>query len=137
MVVLLFAVFKPCRWIIRTKQKYYPKFNILFPYRGGRVLVLNFEEIHRSNHALHGHKDVLKDQLDEAAFVFFRVPRSMNNPHLFYKCRFPRFSCAWNFSKNCVFNYLVKLEVLIKFFLVLMFIPKILIYNIKIEPQWF
>ena len=68
-------------------------------YRRGWVFVLNFEEIHRSDHALHGHKDVLKDQLNEAAFVFFRIPCSMNNPHLFYKCRLPRFSRAWNISQ--------------------------------------
>ena len=63
-------------------------------YCRGGVFVLNFEEIHRSDHALHGHKDVLKDQLNEAAFVFFRVPCSMNNPHLLNECRLPRFSRA-------------------------------------------
>ena len=63
-------------------------------YRGCGVLVLKLQEIHRSDHALHGHEDVLKDQLDETTLVVFRVTRSMNDPHLFYKCRFPRFSCA-------------------------------------------
>ena len=69
-------------------------------YRGCGVLVLKLQEIHRSDHALHGHEDVLKDQLDETTLVVFRVTRSMNDPHLFYKCRFPRFSCAWKMSKK-------------------------------------
>ena len=47
------------------------------------MLVLDFEKLHGTDHGLHGHKDVLKDQLDETPPVIFRVTRAVNNAHLF------------------------------------------------------
>lgn len=57
-----------------------------------RVPVLNFEEIYRTYHALHGHKYILVDQLDESPFVFIGVAWTVNNSHLFDKCRLARFT---------------------------------------------
>lgn len=47
------------------------------------MLVLNFKKVHRPNHALHGHEDVLKDQLDETTFVIVGITGAVDNPHLF------------------------------------------------------
>ncbi len=45
-------------------------------------MVLDFEKFHRSDHGLHRHEDVLKDQLDEASLVVVRVARSVDDAHL-------------------------------------------------------
>lgn len=50
---------------------------------------MDFKQIHRSDHALHRHEDVLVDQLDEAALVLIGIAGSMDDPHLLDKRRFP------------------------------------------------
>ena len=65
-------------------------------YRGCGVLVLQLQEIHRSDHALHGHEDVLKDQLDEAAPVILGVAGTVDNAHLLDESRFARLAGTWN-----------------------------------------
>jgi hypothetical protein len=44
---------------------------------------LNFEKIHCSYHALHGHEDILKDQFDESSLVVVGVAGPVDDPHLF------------------------------------------------------
>ena len=51
------------------------------------MLVLDFEKLHGTDHGLHGHKDVLKDQLNETSPILFCVSRTMNDAHLFDKGR--------------------------------------------------
>ena len=52
-------------------------------YRTRRVLVLDLEKVHGSDHGLHGHEDVLVDQLDESSLVFLSEARAMDDSHLF------------------------------------------------------
>ncbi len=47
------------------------------------VLVRYLEHVHGPDHALHGHEDVLKDELDEAPLVLVRVARAVDDAHLF------------------------------------------------------
>ena len=65
-------------------------------YRWVSILILDFEKLHGSYHSLHGHKYVLKDQLDESSFVFIRITGSVNDAHLFNEGRFP------GFSRTCI-----------------------------------
>lgn len=44
------------------------------------------ERHHGSHHRLHGHVDVLVDQLGIAPFVLVCVSASMDDPHLLDKC---------------------------------------------------
>ena len=61
-----------------------------------RILVLDFEKLHGTNHSLHGHKYVLKDQLDESSLILIRITGSVDNAHLFNEGRFP------GFSRTCI-----------------------------------
>ena len=61
-------------------------------YNRVRILVLDFEKLHGTDHGLHGHEDVLKDQLDEPSLIFVCVTGSVNNAHLFNERRFAGFS---------------------------------------------
>ena len=63
-------------------------------YRTRRVLVLDLEKVHGSDHGLHGHEDVLVDQLDERSLVLFSEAGAMDDSHLFNESRFPRLPCA-------------------------------------------
>lgn len=65
-----------------------------FSFSYGRVgiLVLDFEHLHGTDHGLHGHEDVLKDQLNESSLVLIRITGSMDDAHLFNERGFPRFS---------------------------------------------
>ena len=60
------------------------------------MLVLDFKKLHGTDHGLHGHKDILKDQFDETSSVLFGISRAMNDAHLFDKSGFTRFSGTWN-----------------------------------------
>ena len=51
------------------------------------ILVLDFKKLHGTDHGLHGHEDILKDQLDESSFVLIRITGSVNDAHLFDKGR--------------------------------------------------
>ena len=61
-------------------------------YYGVCMLVLDFKKLHGTDHGLHGHKDILKDQFDETSSVLFGISRAMNDAHLFDKSGFTRFS---------------------------------------------
>ena len=63
------------------------------------MLVWNFEEVHRSNHALHGHEDVLKDQFDEAPLVVVGVAGPVDDPHLLDERRLAGLTSPWKRSK--------------------------------------
>ena len=54
------------------------------------MLVRDFQYLHCSDHTLHGHENVLKDQLDEAASVIFRISRTVDDAHLFDEGRLAR-----------------------------------------------
>ena len=62
------------------------------------MLVLDFKKLHGTDHGLHGHKDILKDQFDETSSVLFGISRAMNDAHLFDKSGFTRFSGTWNWK---------------------------------------
>ena len=79
-------------------------FKIRSTYSRGRVFVINFEMIHSSDQTLYVHKDVLKDKLSETAFIFFRVPSTIKDPHLFDKCRLSRSLCALDIKKDIKSN---------------------------------
>lgn len=68
-------------------------------YRVGRIFVIDFEHVHGLDHALHGHEDVLVDQLDEAPLVFIRVTGTVDNSHLLDEGTLARFSSPFG-KKN-------------------------------------
>ena len=51
-------------------------------YRACSILVLYLEEVHRSDHGLHGHEDVLVDQLDVGPLVIIIEAGSVDDSHL-------------------------------------------------------
>ena len=59
-------------------------------------LVCDFKSFHRPDHTLHGHEDILKDQLDEASPVILGVPSAVDNSHLFDERRFARLAGTYN-----------------------------------------
>ena len=63
-------------------------------YKIARIFIWDgwFEPVHRFDHTLHGHKDVLVDKLNEAPFILIRVTRTMNDSHLFDKGGLARLS---------------------------------------------
>ena len=61
-------------------------------YYGVWILVLDFKKLHGTNHGLHSHEDVLKDEFDEPSFVLVRITGSVNDAHLFNKGGFSGFS---------------------------------------------
>ena len=56
--------------------------------------------IHSSDQTLYVHKDALKDKLNETAFIFFRVPSTIKDPHLFDKRGLSRSLCALIIKKG-------------------------------------
>lgn len=70
--------------------------------------ILNFEYVHGTNHGLHCHKYVLEYQLNEATFIFIGITTTVDNSHLFDKCRFARFtSTCFGFQlENVSFSHL-------------------------------
>jgi hypothetical protein len=60
------------------------------------MLVLNFKKVHCPNHTLHGHEDVLKDQLDESTFVVIGITGAVDDSHLFDEGGFTRFSSSFS-----------------------------------------
>ena len=51
-------------------------------YRACSILVLYLEEVHGSDHGLHGHEDVLVDQLDVGPLVIIIEAGSVDDSHL-------------------------------------------------------
>ena len=66
---------------------FFKKYNFKMSYIRFCMLVLDFKKLHGTDHGLHGHKDVLKDQLNETSPIFFCISRAMNDAHLFDKGR--------------------------------------------------
>ena len=58
----------------------------------GGVLVLYLEQVHRAYHGLHGHEDVLVNQLDVRLLLLVREAGPVDDLHLLDECRFARFS---------------------------------------------
>ena len=61
-------------------------------YLASRVLVLYLEQVHCSDHGLHGHEDILIHKLDVCPLVLVRVAGAVNDAHLFDEGRFAGFS---------------------------------------------
>lgn len=61
-----------------------------------RISVLDFQSVHRTDHRIHGHEDVLIDQLDEVALVIIWVSTSVDDTHLLDECALAGFSCSCN-----------------------------------------
>ena len=60
-----------------------------------RIGVRYFQRVHRLYHRVHGHEDVLVDDLHKAALVVLRVAGAVNDAHLFDEGTFARLSGAW------------------------------------------
>ena len=58
------------------------------------VFVWYLERLHGSNHGVHGHVDVLIDELDERALVLVGVTRAVNDAHLLDERRLARLARA-------------------------------------------
>ena len=63
-------------------------------YRTRRVLVLDLEKVHGSDHGLHGHEDVLVDQLDVRPLLLIWKASSVDDLHLLDKGRFAGLASA-------------------------------------------
>ena len=59
-------------------------------YRTRRVLVLDLEKVHGSDHGLHGHEDVLVDQLDVRPLLLIWKASSVDDLHLLDERRLAR-----------------------------------------------
>lgn len=46
------------------------------------ITVLDFQEIHRPDHGLHRHENVLIHKFDKPSLVLVRVAGTVDNPHL-------------------------------------------------------
>ena len=49
----------------------------------GWVSVRDAQSVHGANHGVHGHEDILVDQLDESTSIIVRVTGAVNDSHLF------------------------------------------------------
>ena len=61
-----------------------------------RFGVLDLEEVHRSDHGLHGHENVLVHEFDEPLLVIIRVARPVDDSHLFDEGGFAGFTSTCN-----------------------------------------
>lgn len=46
------------------------------------IAILDFEEVHRSDHRLHRHENVLVHEFDEPSLILVRVAGAVDDPHL-------------------------------------------------------
>lgn len=46
------------------------------------IAVLDLQEVHRPDHRLHRHENVLVHKFDEPSFVLVRVAGAVDDPHL-------------------------------------------------------
>ena len=79
--------------------------SVSLTYRTRGVLILDLEKVHGSDHGLHGHEDVLVDQLDVRPLLLVRKACSMDDLHLLDERRLARLAsaCARSFySKDHV-----------------------------------
>lgn len=58
-----------------------PKRDICTYYIRG-IAVLDFQEVHRPDHRLHRHENVLVHEFDEPSLILVRVAGAMDDPHL-------------------------------------------------------
>lgn len=54
----------------------------MYTYNVRGITVLNLQEVHRPDHGLHRHKNVLVHEFDEASLVLVRVTGTVDDPHL-------------------------------------------------------
>lgn len=54
------------------------------------VAVLDLQEVHRPDHRLHRHENILVHEFDKPSLVFVRVAGAVDNPHLLNEGRFAR-----------------------------------------------
>ena len=70
-------------------------------YRTRRVLVLDLEKVHGSDHGLHGHEDVLVDQLDVRPLFLVWKASSVDDLHLLDERRLARLASTCGKKTNC------------------------------------
>lgn len=46
------------------------------------IAILDLQEVHRPDHGLHRHKNVLVHKFDKSSLILVRVAGAMDNPHL-------------------------------------------------------
>jgi len=66
-----------------------------YTYYVGGIAVLNLQEIHRPDHRLHRHKNVLVHEFDEASLILVRVAGTVDDPHLLDEGGFARLAGTW------------------------------------------
>lgn len=64
------------------------------------IFIANFKCIHGPNHSIHSHENILVNNLDETTLIILRVPRAMNNSHLFDECALPTLSSTCKKSRE-------------------------------------
>lgn len=65
------------------------------------IAVLNLQQIHRPDHGLHRHENVLVHEFDEASLILVRVAGTVDDPHLLDKGRLARLAgTCENFSQT-------------------------------------
>lgn len=57
-----------------------------------RISILNLEEVHRPDHGLHRHENILIHKFDESSLILVRVAGAMDDPHLLNKGGLARFT---------------------------------------------
>lgn len=71
-----------------------PVANDTYYVRG--VAVLNLQEVHRPNHGLHRHENVLIHEFDEPSLILVRVTGTVDDPHLLNEGGLTRLAGACN-----------------------------------------
>lgn len=56
--------------------------------------VLDFQNLHGTNHRLHSHENVLEHKFDEASLVLIRVAAAVDDTHLLDECGLARLTSA-------------------------------------------
>ena len=73
-------------------------------YRTRRVFVLDLEKVHGSDHGLHGHEDVLVDQLDVRPLLLVWKASSVDDLHLLDERRLARLASTCGKIQVCLCN---------------------------------
>lgn len=61
-----------------------------------RIAVLDLQKVHRPDHRLHSHENVLIHEFDEPSLVFVRITGAVDDPHLFNEGGLARFAGTCN-----------------------------------------
>jgi len=84
-------------------------------YIGG-IAVLNLQEIHRPDHGLHRHKNVLVHEFDESSLILVRVAGTVDDPHLLDEGGFARLAGTWqSFHPRLVARLATRVRYAIRF----------------------